>query len=269
MRSNKISPSFPEAKKSLGQNFLIDKNIARKIVEAVPARAGEPVLEIGPGRGALTELFLEKGVALTVVELDDFYADFLTKRFGSFENFSLIRGDFLRQSLADVLPGAAHVVGNLPYSITSPVLFKLIEERQWVQSATLMMQLEVAQRLIAAPRTKSYGILSVWAQTFAEPRLLFRVPPSVFRPRPRVDSAVIQIFWKQRELNLKSDVYFLHLIKTAFQQRRKVMRNALRPLVPLEKQKEIDFDFNRRAEEVTIEEWVNLSNKLLSNMNRF
>ena len=231
-------------------------------MEAVPAKAGEPVLEIGPGRGALTELLLEKGVVLTAVELDDFYAEYLTGRFGSFENFNLVHGDFLRQPQEELVPEPAHVVGNLPYGITSPVLFKLIRERRQVRSATLMMQLEVAERVVAVPRTKSYGILSVWVQVFADPRLLFRVPPSVFRPRPRVESAVVQIFWKRQEPNLKNDVYFLQLIKTAFQQRRKMLRNALRPLVPFEIQEKIDFDFNRRAEEVTIEEWVNLSNKL-------
>lgn len=238
-------------------------------MEAVPVRATDPVLEIGPGQGILTELLLEKGLHLTVVELDDFYARYLSEKFASLDYFTLVHGDFLRQHLADILPQPAHIVGNLPYSITSPVLFKIIQERQWVKSATLMMQLEVAERVVGVPRTKSYGILSVWVQTFAEVRLLFHVPPSVFRPRPRVESAVVQINWKEREPNLKNDVYFLSIVKTAFQQRRKLLRNALRPLVPLEIQEKVDFDFNRRAEEVQVEEWVTLSNKLLSNTNQF
>ncbi len=238
-------------------------------MEAVPAEPGEAVLEIGPGKGILTEHLLEKGFRLAVVELDDFYADYLVQRFGTRQNFSLIHGDFLRQSLQEILPDAGHVVGNLPYGITSPVLFKLVSERKWVRSATLMMQLEVAERLVGVPRTKNYGILSVWTQTFAEVKLLFRVPASVFRPRPRVESAVVQLFWRQGEPNLKNDVYYLHLIKTAFQQRRKLLRNALRSLISPEEQERLAFNFDRRAEEVTIQEWVKLSNSLSPNTNRF
>jgi len=253
---------FPAAKKSLGQNFLIDPNIARKIVEAIPAGPGETVLEIGPGRGMLTEILLAKNFQVVAVELDNFYADYLKEIFGRNSNFSLIHADFLALDLSKIGERSIHVVGNLPYSITSPVLFKLIEERQFAHSATLMMQREVAERVVGQPRTKNYGILSIWVQTFASVQLILRVPPTVFRPRPRVESAVVQLKWKsQREQIPKNDVYFLRLIKTAFQQRRKLLRNSLKTIFPPEIQENMEFNFNRRPEEVSIDEWIQLSNR--------
>ncbi len=256
---------FPAAKKSLGQNFLIDPNIARKIVEAIPAGPGETVLEIGPGRGMLTEFLLAKKFHVVAVELDNFYADYLKETFGKHSNFSLIHADFLTLKLSEIGMQPIHVVGNLPYSITSPVLFKLIKERQFAHSATLMMQREVAERMVGKPRTKDYGILSIWVQTFADVRLIFKVPSAVFRPRPRVDSALVQLKWKsQREQIPKNDVYFLQLIKTAFRQRRKRLRNSLKPIFPLAIQQKIDFDFSRRPEEVSIDEWIQLSNRHLN-----
>ncbi|HDK35506.1 MAG TPA: ribosomal RNA small subunit methyltransferase A, partial [Bacteroidetes bacterium] len=131
-----------------------------------------------------------------------------------------------------------------------------------------MMQREVAERIIGVPRTKNYGILSVWVQAFASVRLVLKAPPDVFRPRPRVESAVIQLKWKNdAEQILKNDVYFLKLIKSAFQKRRKVLRNALKGFIPPEIQNAIHFDFARRAEEVPVEEWIMLSNRL-QNMKR-
>ncbi|NOY78952.1 MAG: ribosomal RNA small subunit methyltransferase A [Calditrichaeota bacterium] len=253
---------FPAAKKSLGQNFLIDPNIARKIVEAVPAEPGETVLEIGPGRGILTQILLAKNFRVVAVELDNFYADYLKRAFGKNPNFSLIHADFLALKLSQFSGQPIHVVGNLPYGITSPVLFKLIEERRFTRSATLMMQREVAERVVGRPRTKNYGILSIWVQTFANVRLILKVPSTVFRPRPRVESAVIHLTWKsQREQIPKNDVYFLRLIKTAFQQRRKLLRNSLKTIFPPDIQERMEFNFNRRPEEVSIDEWIHLSNK--------
>lgn len=253
--------SFPTAKKSLGQNFLIDPNIARKIVEAIPAAPGETVLEIGPGRGMLTQILLAGNFKVIAVELDNFYADYLKETFSKNPNFSLIHADFLSLELSKVSKRPFHVVGNLPYSITSPVLFKLIEERQFTLSATLMMQREVAERVVGKPRTKNYGILSIWVQTFADARLILKVPPTVFRPRPRVASAVVQIKWKSRGEQIpKNDVYFLRLVKTAFQQRRKLLRNSLKSIFSVETQEKIGVNFNRRPEEVSIDEWIHLSN---------
>lgn len=261
------SESFPPAKKSLGQNFLIDPNIARKIVDAIPAKAGEIILEIGAGRGKLTEILLERGFRVVAVELDNFYTNYLGETFGKNPNFSLIHADFLALELSQIAEIPFHIIGNLPYSITSPVLFKLIRDRQYTRSATLMMQREVARRVIGKPRTKDYSILSIWVQTFANVELILKVPSTVFRPRPRVDSAVVQMKWKSnREQIPQNEVYFLRLIKTAFQQRRKLLRNSLMGIFPLEMQIKIDFDFNRRPEEVSIQEWIQLSNKKPPNM---
>ncbi len=178
-------------KKKLGQNYLTDRNITRKIVIASGAGPQENILEIGPGFGALTRDIIECCPVFTVVEKDRKLAGFIR---GEYPQLKLIEGDFLETDLAALAQEKPlRVLGNIPYSITTPILFKLLEHRSSLLSATLMMQHEVAMRIVAKPSTKDYGILAVQMQAFCEVNYLFKVGRKVFRPQPGVDSAVLRM----------------------------------------------------------------------------
>ena len=213
------------AKKNLGQNFLTDRNITRKIVALSGAKAEDNILEIGPGFGALTKELVLCAPRFTVVEKDPKLAAFIRTEY---PQLNLIEGDFLEtdlELLAKEKP--LTVLGNIPYSITSPILFKLLEHRHTFLSATLMMQHEVAMRLVAKPRTKEYGILAVQMQAFCEVDYLFKVGRKVFRPQPNVDSAVIRMMPKTNDPIENADG-FRRFVRIAFHQRRKTLLNNLK-----------------------------------------
>ncbi|MBN8587477.1 MAG: ribosomal RNA small subunit methyltransferase A [Rhodothermia bacterium] len=216
--------------KRFGQNFLQDPNIIRKIVGAVQAPLGAKVVEIGPGTGALTGELLRTYPDLTAIEVDHRAVAWLKGQFSYLD----IRLQDVLQTGWDELGGTRplFVVGNLPYYITTPILFSLLDAATTVKRAILMMQLEVAQRLVAKPNTKEYGILSVVTQLYAQPQLLFKVPASVFYPKPDVVSAVIALdFFPKEEIAPNIDSTYLRLvIRTAFNQRRKTLRNSLQKL---------------------------------------
>lgn len=249
-------------KKSLGQNFLVDRNIADKIVRLFEPEAGETVLEIGPGEGALTERLLEHDPQLLAVELDPEAADAIESRFG--ERLSLYRADFLKTDLTQI--AAEHdaekirVIGNIPYYITSPILFHLIEHRKVIREAMLMMQREVAERLTATPRTKEYGILSVMAQTYSSPERLFNVPPGCFFPRPKVTSTVIRLRF-DRDTDIEGiEEYHRRLVRGAFGKRRKTLNNSLTEVIPNGEERarifeEAQIKPGARAEELTPEQF--------------
>ncbi|MDQ7039906.1 MAG: 16S rRNA (adenine(1518)-N(6)/adenine(1519)-N(6))-dimethyltransferase RsmA [Rhodothermus sp.] len=218
-------------RKRLGQHFLVDPNIARKIAAALQAAPEDPVVEIGPGTGALTGLLLEHYPRLTAIEIDPRAIAELKARWPSLD---VRRADVLTvnwPALAAEKNGRLHVVGNLPYYITSPILFALLDAREVLAEAVLMMQREVAERLVALPGSKTYGILSVVAQLWATPTLLFPVSRHVFRPRPRVESAVVRLTFEQ-PLPDVDPALLRQVIRTAFNQRRKTLRNSLRRLLP-------------------------------------
>jgi len=234
----------PRKKKSLGQHFLRDKNMIRKIVQAIPAGGDDPVVEIGPGDGALTGSLLKKFENLTAIEIDPVMIDHLKEKY---PDLQILKSDILKVDWPDFASasGKIHVIGNLPYYITSQILFSILEHRQHFESATLMMQKEVAQRIVASPRTKEYGILSVQTQLMAKPEILFDVPPGVFSPPPKVDSSVIRLTFENTELKC-SDTNLKTVVRMAFNQRRKKLSNALSRLnaeLPEE-----EFDFSLRAE---------------------
>lgn len=216
----------------------------RKIVDAIPAEPGDKVIEIGPGGGALTEVLVEQFSDLSVIEIDRRMADFLSDRFSGLD---IIQEDVLKTDWDSLLNTnkSVHVVGNLPYYITSQILFGLLISRKQISSALLMMQKEVAERIVALPRTKQYGILSVQCQLMSTPKILFNVPPQVFSPPPSVDSSVILLRMDQPDLTC-SDDHLKTVVRMAFNQRRKKLSNALKRLnaeLP-----EDQFDFNLRAE---------------------
>jgi 16S rRNA (adenine1518-N6/adenine1519-N6)-dimethyltransferase len=211
------------AKKSLGQNFLIDDNISRKIVAALSLSRENHVIEIGPGRGALTRLLASTGTRITAIEKDANLVESLKEEFSSDKNLEIVAGDFLEYPFP---PGISRfkVIGNIPYNLTSRIVSRLVDERARVDSAVLMVQDEVAERLAALPGTKEYGAISIRLQLVADVERLFLVSPSCFRPRPKVDSRVIRITFKDRTL-LYDEAGFVRFIKGAFGMRRKMFRH--------------------------------------------
>jgi 16S rRNA (adenine1518-N6/adenine1519-N6)-dimethyltransferase len=224
-------------KKRLGQHFLTDANVIGKIVDAVGAPPGAPVVEIGPGEGALTGPLLARYPGLTAVEVDPEAVAHLRARFPALRVLHADVLDLDWAALAAEAGGPLWVVGNLPYYITSPILFGLLDARTHLRRAVVMMQREVAERIVAAPGTKAYGILSVQAQLFARPALLFRVSRHVFRPKPDVESAVLALdFLRESDdfggpdpEGVDSDA-LRRVVRTAFGQRRKMLRNSLAAL---------------------------------------
>ncbi len=215
--------SHYRAKKSLGQNFLTDANIVRKIIEALQLSESSSVLEIGPGRGALTSMIAESGCTLQAVEKDsDLYA-YLSDRLKDTPNVRLIHGDFLQVSFPTSL-ARMKVVGNIPYNLTSEIVSRVVDERRNIDFAVIMVQEEVAQRLAADVGTKQYGALSVRLQLVAEVEKLFRVSRNCFEPRPNVDSRVVKITFKDRN-PLENEKDFVRFVKLAFSMRRKMFRH--------------------------------------------
>ncbi|MCX7987283.1 MAG: 16S rRNA (adenine(1518)-N(6)/adenine(1519)-N(6))-dimethyltransferase RsmA [Bacteroidales bacterium] len=242
-------------KKYLGQHFLIDPNIARKIAGSIE---GNPsfVLEVGPGTGALTRFLIERFPELKVIEIDTESVDALINS-GTLPSENIIIGDFLLLNLEEVLPPSSCIVGNFPYNISSQIFFKILNHKHLVEQVVGMVQYEVAERIASAPGSKQYGILSVLLQTFYDIEFLFKVPPSVFFPPPKVNSAVIRLFRNKRDnLPCKEENYF-RIVKTAFGQRRKMLRNTLRLFFPADIQ--LSPLFEKRPENLSVDDFIELT----------
>jgi 16S rRNA (adenine1518-N6/adenine1519-N6)-dimethyltransferase len=217
-----------KAKKSLGQNFLTDRNICRKIVDAIAPTPEDHIIEIGPGQGALTEFLAEEELRqLTLVELDDGLADRLV---GMYPKARVIRADALKfpwDSLNE--EGGCKIIGNLPYNVGSKLIWDIVSKVKTLHRAVFMVQHEVAQRLTADPGCKAYGGLTAWVRNFAQTRYLFKVPPTVFRPQPKVDSAVVCFVPRPVNEWPESPEALDKLIKMLFQMRRKQLSTILKP----------------------------------------
>ena len=253
-------------KKSLGQNFLVDRRVAERIVEALDPGQGETILEIGPGEGALTGLLLDRGARVVAVELDPRAAAALREKFGG--ELTVLERDFLTVEPESVVDEGTsrgvRVIGNIPYYITSPILFHLFDRREQIAEATLMMQREVAERLTAEPRTKEYGILSVVTQSITHPERLFNVAPGCFFPRPKVTSTVVRLRFEDRVRLEGIEQEHRRLVRSAFGKRRKTLNNALREVIPDGRARGELFersgiDPGRRAEELTTVEFAHLA----------
>lgn len=223
------SPADPPAAiKRLGQNFLIDPNIVRKIIALAEISPADPVLEIGPGRGVLTEALCTAAGHVTAVEIDPRLHAYLAERQAEFPNLTLVLGDALVYPL-ESLPVGTIVAANLPYYISTPLLFRLLDQRDRFPSLVLMLQNEVADRLVAKPGSSDYGVLSVMAQYAAEITKAFRVSAQCFRPRPEVGSAVVLLRTRERrELSPEEEPTFASFVKAAFAHRRKTLINSLK-----------------------------------------
>lgn len=218
------------AKRSLGQNFLVDPNLQRKIASALQAEPGDAVLEIGPGRGALTQHLAKLGVRLWAVELDDELAADLEATYSDDPDVTVLHRDVLKVAFPTVIPAwpEARVIGNIPYNITTPILFHLLESPR-PRDIVLMVQAEVGDRIVATPGSKTYGALAVGVQTVARAQRLFKVPPKAFRPVPKVDSVVVRITPIVPEPLSRQDVEEVRrLTRALFQWRRKQLQTTLR-----------------------------------------
>ena len=247
--------------KRFGQNFLTDPRYISKIVDTFNPLPDDSVLEIGPGKGAITEKLLDSGCDLRVAEIDTRAIELLHEKYPSLQ---IIEGDFMEVWLREVAGGRKlRVVGNIPYNITTPIIFKLLEEREHVNDVMLMVQLEVARRITAPPNNKEYGILSVVLGVYATLTYHFKVPSTVFFPKPKVDSAIITLKFDQDENLIKDHKLFRKVVRTAFNQRRKTLRNALSPVLEtLPKGYISPVDLGRRAEQLTPEEFIHLANTM-------
>lgn len=232
-------------KKSLGQHFLTDNNIIEKIADSIPAGEGHRVIEIGPGTGALTEVLLDRFEDVHAVELDQRAIKILKEKF---PNLPVHHQDVLKVDWGELSLGKekTHVAGNLPYYITSQILFALLESREYLSDAILMMQKEVAERLVSDIRTKDYGILSVQTQLMSTPEILFPVSRHCFSPPPNVESAVVKLTFDKGKLAC-SDKDLKTVVRTAFNQRRKKLSNALKPIID-KKDLPPGFNFDKRPE---------------------
>lgn len=244
------------AKKSLSQNFLIDKNILSKILQAASVQKGEMVLEIGAGPGALTEALLAQGAEVIAVEKDPFYA----QRLQTFP-CTVFEGDILDFPL-DTVPKGSKVVSNIPYHLTSPILEMLLPRSDLFSSVTLMVQEEVARRIVASVGSKDYSPLSLFVQFYAEARYAFKVSRRCFFPSPSVDSAVVVLSLK-KGVNLSIKERFFSLMRRSFQERRKMLRNSLAPIAPKDKiekmLKELGLAITARPEELSLEQWLRIA----------
>lgn len=249
-----------KAKKYLGQHFLEDKNVARRIVESLPIQEKTSVLEIGPGMGVLTQFLINQPlIDLVAIEIDHESVIYLHKHF---PDLKVIEGDFLQLDLQKIFPGEFYIIGNFPYNISSQIFFKLLENKDIIPSLTGMVQKEVAERLAALSGSKIYGILSVLLQAYYKVEYLFTVDENVFQPPPKVKSAVIQLT-RNENLNIGcNEKLFKTVVKTAFNQRRKTLRNSLRPLV--EKNHEIykNSFFDKRPEQLDVAAFIQLTNQI-------
>lgn len=218
--------------KKFGQNFLVDANILGGIVEAAGVTKQDTVLEIGPGMGSLTEPLLAAAEQVIAVEVDPLLIPILKENLKEYENLTLIQGDVLKLDLNTILPAGkkVKVVANLPYYITTPIVMQLLENQKQIESITVMVQKEVAQRMQEGPGTKAYGALSLAVQYYASPQLVMTVSRHCFLPKPDVDSAVIRLNIyapEERPVRVKDEAFLFRLIRAAFNQRRKTLLNAL------------------------------------------
>ena len=245
-------------RKKWGQNFLTDSNLLDRIVRTVEPQENDNFLEIGPGDGSLTELIFPKVKKMVVVEIDPLLIKHLSIR-SDFDGLHIIHGDILLQDIEDLpIEEPVRIIGNIPYNITSSIIFWLIEQLDFWDDAFIMMQKEVAQRLTANIGTKEYSRISVVVGAYLDMEMCFKIPPDVFIPKPKVESAIIRFTKKSSPIVADNQyVKFNKIVKMAFSKRRKMLRNSLNDFdIPVSIQEEIDF--TRRPETLSIEEFAKL-----------
>lgn len=252
--------------KRLGQNFLIDKNIQRKIIDTLKAGKEDTFLEIGPGLGALTEELCKRAKKVIAIEKDRRLFDFFLKN-ASFNNLELIQGDILEYNFNN--KSRIKIIGNLPYYISSPILTKLLDNRDFISSIFVTVQKEFAERLVAAPGTKTYGSISCFTQFYTEPGILFTIKRNAFYPAPEVDSCFLKIQVRDKGLYQTDEEKLFKVIRACFGKRRKTILNSLYSSGEFASKEEVlqklgkaNISPTRRPETISLEEFVNLTNQL-------
>lgn len=255
--------------KSLGQNFLIDNNVLTKIVDSAELDENSCALEIGPGIGVLTQEMATRCKKVVAIEIDDRLIPILGETLGNFPNVEVVHSDALKVDFNKLFEEKGldnvKVVANLPYYVTTPIITKIFKEAKGVKSITVMIQKEVAERLIAKPSTKDYGALTLLANYYSDVEKVVKVPPSCFIPNPKVESMVVKMNIKEPEVDVEDEKLFFRVIRDSFNMRRKTLTNALKPIglkpdVLKECLAKANIDEKRRGETLSIEEFANLSN---------
>lgn len=260
-----MSNNTHQAKKRFGQNFLVDGNIINRIIRAVNPQSSEHLVEIGPGLGALTSHLVDKDCQLDVIEIDRDLAEKLEHQYSDMPNFKLHLIDALKADFGALAKPEQplRVIGNLPYNISTPLLFHLLTFKACIHDMHFMLQKEVVDRLASSEGHKTYGRLSIMVQYHCHVEPLFVVPPSAFNPAPKVESAIVRLRPRDREIPVKDPVFFAQMVNACFQQRRKTIRNGLKLIL-----KELpancltDIDLGRRPETFSVEEFIELANQL-------
>jgi 16S rRNA (adenine1518-N6/adenine1519-N6)-dimethyltransferase len=249
------------AKKHLGQHFLTDEGIASKIADTLGYEGYRNVLEIGPGMGVLTKYLLKKDVDLHVIEIDRDSVAYLGENYPQLEG-KILEKDFLKTDITEIFEKEPYaIIGNFPYNISTQIVFKTLENRELIPEFSGMFQKEVAMRIAAPHGNKTYGILSVLAQAFFDVDYLFTVPPTVFNPPPKVESGVIRLKRKENFTLQCDEALLFRVVKTAFQQRRKTLRNSLKTLDLSDNLRE-DAIFGQRPEQLSVQEFIELTEKI-------
>ncbi|ONI38104.1 16S rRNA (adenine(1518)-N(6)/adenine(1519)-N(6))-dimethyltransferase [Candidatus Epulonipiscium fishelsonii] len=257
--------------KKFGQNFLIDPNILDKIITSSNITKEDTVLEIGPGIGSMTQAILENAKEVISVEIDKQLIPILTEQFKNYDNFKLVHNDILKVNILDLLPNSdIKVIANLPYYITTPIIMKLLEEKLPINSITIMVQKEVAQRFMSLPNNKNYGAITLAINFYCDVEFICNVPRACFMPIPNVDSAVIKLnIYKRPPIDVSNTELLFKIIKLAFGQRRKTLVNSLSSEFSKDKIREalieMNLDINIRGEALSLKEYSNLINLIEKN----
>jgi len=261
-------------RKRWGQHFLVDPNILKKVIRTAQVEKEDVVLEVGPGLGEMTLALARQVKKVIAIEIDSILVAILEKKMKDYPNVEVVKGDILKVDFNQFLKKEGHpikVVANLPYQISTPLLFRFIESKEVFSTFTLMVQREVAKRLVASPGNKEYGSLSIFVQLFSNLSIRFLVKPSAFFPPPKVDSAVVYMEWKEKPMiEMNDEEWLKRVVKACFGYRRKTLINALKhseltlPESIGLKMEEIGIDPRRRPETLTIQEFVSLAEALKS-----
>jgi len=248
-----------KAKKHLGQHFLTDETIAKKIADSLINNTYNEVLEVGPGMGVLTKYLLDnKNYTTSVIEIDKESVAYLRAHFLHLSN-RIFEKNFLKVNLQEIYPNKQFaIIGNFPYNISTQIVFKTLENKEFIPEFSGMFQKEVAERIAEKPGTKKYGILSVLTQAFYNVEYLFTVPPNVFNPPPKVDSGVIRLTRKENYTLPVSEKLFFQVVKTSFNQRRKMLRGSLKTFNLSDELKQSEF-FTKRPEQLSVEDFIQLT----------
>ena len=255
-----------KARKRFGQNFLHNHNVINDLLSYIQLSGDQHWVEIGPGMGALTGPLLQQSVKLDVIELDRDLVDYLSKRFSNYENLTILSADALNFDFSTLAAGneKLHIIGNLPYNISTPLLFHLLEHADRIEDMHFMLQKEVVDRICAAPGSKRYGRLSVIMQYYCETEFLFDVPPESFNPPPKVMSAIIRLVpFTRPPVSVYNLGTFNEVLTHAFSQRRKTIRNSLSKLMTDAQISGLGIDPSARAETISLAEFADLGNLLI------